>query len=90
MAGKSNKKLKLADFPSISSILESDELTPLIEKWSFPFVSGEVKTVAAGMKKLAVKKNTIPGKNEIVSQVFNVFNQYDNDLICIPISEELP
>jgi L-seryl-tRNA(Ser) seleniumtransferase len=81
MAGKSSKKLKLADFPSISSLLESGDLKPLIEKWSFPFVSGEVKSIAANMKKLAVKKNTIPGKDEIISQVYSVFNQYENDLI---------
>jgi len=81
MAGKSSKKINLADFPSISSILESNELKPLIEKWSFPFVSGEVKTVAAGMKKLAVKKNALPKRDEIISQVFAVFEQYENDLI---------
>lgn len=81
MAGKNSKKLKLSEFPSISSILESDELKPLIEKWSFPFVSAEVKAIAADMKKKAAKKNALPGLDDVVSEALALFRQYENDLI---------
>jgi len=81
MAGKNSKKLKLSAFPSISSVLESDRLKPLIERWSFPFVSAEVKAIAANMKKRAVKKNVLPGLDDIVSEALALFGQYENDLI---------
>jgi L-seryl-tRNA(Ser) seleniumtransferase len=81
MAGKNSKKLKLSDFPSISSILESNRLKQLIERWSFSFVSAEGKAVAAQMKKQAVRKNVMPGLDDIVSEVLTVFRQYENDLI---------
>ncbi|UCE66458.1 MAG: L-seryl-tRNA(Sec) selenium transferase [Candidatus Zixiibacteriota bacterium] len=81
MAGKNGKKLKLSEFPSISSVLESDKLKPLIEKWSFPFISAEVKAIAANMKKQTVRKNVLPGLDDIVSEVLALFRQYENDLI---------
>ncbi|UCC81053.1 MAG: L-seryl-tRNA(Sec) selenium transferase [Candidatus Zixiibacteriota bacterium] len=81
MAGKNNKKLRLSEFPSISSVLESSRLKPLVERWSFPFVSAEVKAVAAEMKKQAVRKNIMPGLDDIVSGVLALFRQYENDLI---------
>ena len=81
MADKSGKKLKLSRFPSISSILEDDRLKPLFEKWSFVFVSSEVKKLAAGLKKSALMESKIPSQNELVSQALRLFVKYDTDLI---------
>ena len=81
MADKSNKKIKFSGFPSINSILEDKRLGPLIEKWSFPFVSSEVKSAAARMKKSALKVKTIPGTDDIITEIKGLFAQYENDLI---------
>lgn len=81
MADKSGKKLRLSQFPSISSVLEDDRLKPLFEKWSFIFVSGEVKKLAAVLKKKSLKEGRIPSRNELVSQALKIFEKYDSDLI---------
>ncbi|MEE8418359.1 MAG: L-seryl-tRNA(Sec) selenium transferase [candidate division Zixibacteria bacterium] len=81
MANKSSKKLRLSQFPSISSILEDARLKPLFEKWSFVFVSSEVKKLAAVLKKMALKEGKIPSQDELVSQIISLFEKYKNDLI---------
>ncbi len=81
MADKSNKKLKLSEFPSISSVLEDGSLKPLMEKWSFQFVSAEVKRLAAEMKKETGKSGRLPSKEDITDKVSELFRQFDNDLI---------
>ncbi len=81
MADKSDKKLRLSRFPSISSVLEDERLKPLFERWSFIFVASEVKKLAAGLKKRALKEGRIPPKNELVSQALKLFEKYETDLI---------
>ena len=81
MADKSGKKLKLSQFPSISSILEDNRLKPLFERWSFVFVSSEVKKLAAGLKKRTLKEGKIPSQNELVLQALRLFKKYKTDLI---------
>lgn len=81
MADKSNKKVKLSNFPSINSILEDSRLGLLIDKWSFNFVSSEVKSIAARMKKTAQNNKFLPGADDIISEVERLFDQYENDLI---------
>jgi L-seryl-tRNA(Ser) seleniumtransferase len=81
MADKSGKKIKLAEFPSISSILEDDRLKAIMDRWSFPFVSSEVKAVAARAKKTALHKNIFSTANDIVSEIVGLFDQYENNLI---------
>jgi L-seryl-tRNA(Ser) seleniumtransferase len=81
MADKSGKKVKLSKFPSISSVLEDDRLKALAEKWSFVFVSGEVKKLAADIKKKAAGSGDIPGKDELIAETLRAFENYENDLI---------
>ncbi len=81
MADKSGKKLRLSQFPSISSVLENDRLKPLFEKWSFVFVSSEIKKLAAELKKSALREGKIPSQNELVSQALRLFHEYKADLI---------
>ncbi|HBC46388.1 MAG TPA: L-seryl-tRNA(Sec) selenium transferase, partial [candidate division Zixibacteria bacterium] len=90
MAGKSHKKVKssktvkrsgLQSFPSVSSILEDEALKPLIENWSFPFVSSELKRVALVSKKKSISEGKIPSHGEIVSELEETFSHYERELI---------
>ena len=95
MADKSHKALKtvskinslarqsskLAGFPSISSILEDERLLPLIRQWSFPFVSAEIKKMAAGYKIKSKTISNIPTKDQFVAKVQCLFDGYNRDLI---------
>jgi L-seryl-tRNA(Ser) seleniumtransferase len=81
MADKGNKKVKLSKFPSISSVLEDDRLRPAIKKWSFAFVSGEVKKLAAVMKRSAARSGNIPSKEDLIDGTLTIFGKYDEELI---------
>jgi L-seryl-tRNA(Ser) seleniumtransferase len=81
MAAQSNKKLRLSEFPSISSVLESERLKPLIDSWSFQFVSSEIKAIAANMKKRAVREKALPTIDDVVTEALALFSQYEKDLI---------
>ncbi len=81
MADKSNKKIKLSSFPSVSSILEDARLKPLIDKWSFAFISSEVKNLTASKKKAIGKSGTIPSKDELIEEIISIFNTYSRDLL---------
>ena len=48
MADKGKKKIKLSNFPSISSVLEDSRTKEIIAEWSFQFVAAETKKIAAG------------------------------------------
>lgn len=81
MAHKSNKKINLRDFPSISAVLEDDRLKPCIDIWSFAFVSAEVKKLAADMKSKIPKGGNIPTRDHLIAETLKVFRNYDRDLI---------
>ena len=81
MAGKSNKKVKLSDFPSISSVLEDDRLKNHIERFSFNFVSLEVKRIASEFKKKMSKGEAIPGKDDIIDEIDRFFNKIKTDTL---------
>ena len=81
MADKSNKKVRLSKFPSISSVLEDDRLKSYIEKWSFAFVSAEVKKLAADMKRNVARGRDIPGKEDLIAGTLKIFEKYGKDLI---------
>jgi L-seryl-tRNA(Ser) seleniumtransferase len=81
MADKSNKKVRLSKFPSISSVLEDDRLKAMIQKWSFAFVSAEVKKLAADMKRKATGGGEIPGKDDLIAGTLEIFEKYSQDLI---------
>jgi L-seryl-tRNA(Ser) seleniumtransferase len=81
MADKSGKKLRLSQFPSISSIIEDARLKPLFEKWSFVFVSSEVKKLAAVLKKKSLKEGKIPSRDVLVTHALRQFEKYETDLI---------
>jgi len=75
MAHKSIKKLTLKDFPSISSILEDDRIRLIAAKWSFQFVSAEVKRIAAEMKKKIGRGRDIPGRDELIFETERFFKK---------------
>lgn len=81
MANKSHKKVKLSEFPSITSVLEDDRLKRHIEKWSFSFVSAEVKRLASDMKRSAARGGDVPTREELVAATQGAFEKYDHDLI---------
>ncbi len=81
MAGKGDKKLKLSDFPSISSVLEDDRLKPLIKEYSFPFVSSEVKKIASEMKKNIKKGKAVPRIENIIVEIKRVFGKIETDML---------
>jgi L-seryl-tRNA(Ser) seleniumtransferase len=88
MADKNQKRLKtavdkkntMAGFPSISSILEDGRLETVIKRWSFAFVSSEIKKLAAERKKLSPKSG-VPSKDELVQEILRLFDEYNRDLI---------
>ncbi len=86
MADKSRKKLKLSGFPSISSILEDDRLKPLIDQWSFSFVSAELKTLASFLKKRAEKSGDVPSKDDFISETTSLFRNYEKDILSAVIN----
>jgi L-seryl-tRNA(Ser) seleniumtransferase len=71
----------MRDFPSISVILEDERVKILEEWWSFAFVAAEVKKLAAVMKKKAASAIRMPTKDDMVSEVEQLFNHYRLDLI---------
>jgi L-seryl-tRNA(Ser) seleniumtransferase len=75
------KNRGLRNFPSISSILEDAALKPLIEKWSFPFVSAEIKRIASAWKKRSLSDSKIPSPDDIISQTHDTFHRYERELI---------
>ncbi len=93
MAGKGNtglisKKAKaksakgdMSRFPSISSVLEDERVKPLVESWSFAFVSSELKKIAAALKRAAAKGGAVPSKEELLSLLEERFVLYGRDLI---------
>jgi L-seryl-tRNA(Ser) seleniumtransferase len=93
MADKSSKKVKaksipalsqnraLRNFPSISSVLEDVALQPIIDKWSFAFVSSEAKKLAARWKKGSPVDTKIPTKESFISELQNIFKHYERELI---------
>jgi L-seryl-tRNA(Ser) seleniumtransferase len=89
MLDKSKKRLKssaynknrLANFPSISSILEDERLLPLIKQWSFSFVSVEIKKLAAEFKDKSKSKSEVPSKDEFITKIQGIFKKFERDLI---------
>ncbi|MEE9555028.1 MAG: L-seryl-tRNA(Sec) selenium transferase [candidate division Zixibacteria bacterium] len=86
MAGKGNKKLRLSDFPSISSVLEDDRLKPLVTKWSFPFVSSEVKRIASELKKSVRKGKDVPGLEDFINETERIFTIIETDMLHMVIN----
>jgi len=81
MVNKGNKKLTLRNFPSISSVLEDERLKPLIEKWSFPFVSAETKRIAGGSKKRIARGMEVPSKDDLIAETGRYFAKIESDML---------
>jgi L-seryl-tRNA(Ser) seleniumtransferase len=79
MAGKSNQKLR--QIPSVSAILENPETKPLIERWSFAFVSHVAKQEVARTRQETLKSKFTPTAAEIVGNLKNIFAKKQADLI---------
>jgi L-seryl-tRNA(Ser) seleniumtransferase len=79
MASKSNEKLR--QIPSVSAILENPETKPLIERWSFAYVSHIAKQQVAKARKEALKSKHIPSATDIIADLKNIFAQKQADLI---------
>jgi L-seryl-tRNA(Ser) seleniumtransferase len=78
---KASRNRSLRNFPSVSSILEHDALKPLIETWSFPFVSSVVKRLASEWKRRSLGVGKIPSKDDIISELENIFRRYGRELV---------
>jgi L-seryl-tRNA(Ser) seleniumtransferase len=81
VANKGSEKVKLSAFPSISSIVEDGRLKSLIDRWSFAFVSAEVKGIAADAKKKIPRGAKPPTKDQLISQIAGRFARLENDLL---------
>ncbi len=92
MADKSRKRVKskaspiasnknLRNFPSVSSILEDSAVKSLIENWSFPFVSSELKKLSSELKKRSISDGAIPTSADFVAELQDIFKCYARELI---------
>jgi L-seryl-tRNA(Ser) seleniumtransferase len=92
MVDKSRKRVKpkvskaalnknLRKFPSISSILEDRAILSLIENWSFPFVSSELKKLSTELKNRSLAKGGIPTQGDVIAELQDTFKRYARELI---------
>ncbi len=79
MAGKSNEKLRR--IPSVSAVLENPETKPLIDQWSFAYVSYIAKQEIAEARKNALKTNAIPELAQVISNIKSILAQKRADII---------